>query len=595
MAATPTGDWHLDELGDGTYPYHLDDTTVSNHQGVAHLTPSTGNSNGKVCSAMDFSDNSINDTVVLRSDSINGAKDFTISVWLKGGNSNQHALLSGAGSGSHNALLLWFSNPKRFVSYINNSTTAYNIPDITDGDWHHFVFRRDDDEGCVFVDRQYSFWTGYTGTKVCDTVRTDTIRVQSWILGQEQDSTGGAFDGGQDWEGIVDEVLIFKEALSDYDITKIYKNEDDGKNWDGSSRTCQSGAPPVPSVDDDYLDYHLDELGWNGTSGDLKEAYHNKHGTGYDAPSVEGKICQAIDLRASGTSDYAKLHEDALDGAEDFTVSMWHKGSSSDSHALLSGAYSGSDNEFLEWFNGSGPNMDGHIHGDKHRWNRNSTNIHDDNWHHIVWSMYQQKGCLYIDTSLKECVYYDVPRTLQIESLILGQDQDNVGGGFNSGQDWEGIVDEIVIFRKRLTTSEISDIYNNQNAGKNWDGTTRTCPYPSVAKTSCVINDPVNAGTNPKRIPGATIRYAVEVRNPNTTTIENSIVDDNLSAGFDYTTVTTPKVISGSCDDCTGLSGGSSGGSSVSGNNVKIDFGDVAGGTLSSPTKECGYFEVEIK
>jgi uncharacterized repeat protein (TIGR01451 family) len=151
-----------------------------------------------------------------------------------------------------------------------------------------------------------------------------------------------------------------------------------------------------------------------------------------------------------------------------------------------------------------------------------------------------------------------------------------------------------LIFRRALSDSEIQTGYNNQNSGKNWDGTDRVCPYPTITKTSCVISDPVNNTSNPKRIPGATIRYAIEVQNPNTATINTVKAEDNLSSQFDTSTITTPKVVSGSCSDCTGLSGGSTSGS-VSGNTVTIDYGDVSGGTASSPTKECGYFEVQIQ
>jgi len=173
--------------------------------------------------------------------------------------------------------------------------------------------------------------------------------------------------------------------------------------------------------------------------------------------------------------------------------------------------------------------------------------------------------------------------------------QDNVGGGFDGNQDWEGIVDELLIFRRALSDSEIQTGYNNQNAGKNWDGSSRTCPYPEVSKNSCVINDPVNGTSHPKRIPGATIRYAIEVNNPNTSDINSVTADDNLSSYFDSATITTPHVVSGSCDDCVNLSGGNSGSSSVNGYEVKVDFGDVDGGTQSNPTKECGYFDVKIK
>jgi len=339
-------------------------------------------------------------------------------------------------------------------------------------------------------------------------------------------------------------------------------------------------------------------LAFNGTNGELKEAHNSKHGTGHSVKSVKGKLCQAMDLTADGADDYATLYKDALDNAQDFTISIWHKGDSLNSRALLSGARSGEDNELLEWFNGnssSGFKMDGHINGDKHRNIRSSHTIFDGAWHNVVWTMYQQKGCIYVDGHKEECSYYDKPHSLQIDSLILGQDQDSVGGGFSGGQDWEGVVDELLIFRKALSSSEIQTLYNNQNAGKNWDGSARVCPYPKIVKKSCVINDPVNGSNKPKRIPGSTIRYAIEAQNPNTADINDVIADDNLSSHFDSSSITTPLVLSGSCGDCVSLSGGNSGSSSVNGNEVKVDFGTIDGGTESNPNKKCGYFDVKIK
>ncbi len=114
-------------------------------------------------------------------------------------------------------------------------------------------------------------------------------------------------------------------------------------------------------------------------------------------------------------------------------------------------------------------------------------------------------------------------------------------------------------------------------------------PVMHVTKTSCVISDPVNVDTNPKRIPGATIRYAIEVRNTGIGDAQNSIVDDNVSSHFDTASITIPKVLSGACPDCADIAGGSDSGT-VSGNTVKLDFG-----TVSANSSECGYFEVDIK
>jgi uncharacterized repeat protein (TIGR01451 family) len=124
-------------------------------------------------------------------------------------------------------------------------------------------------------------------------------------------------------------------------------------------------------------------------------------------------------------------------------------------------------------------------------------------------------------------------------------------------------------------------------------------PYPnmSISKTSCVINDPVNGNTNPKRIPGATIRYAMEVNNTGYRQAEDVLVDDNLSSEFDASTIRYLQIQNGVCD-CTGVSSANNNGTHGSGNGVnpvKLDYDTVARGTPRSPTTECGYFEVQIR
>lgn len=110
-----------------------------------------------------------------------------------------------------------------------------------------------------------------------------------------------------------------------------------------------------------------------------------------------------------------------------------------------------------------------------------------------------------------------------------------------------------------------------------------------IEKTSCVLSDPINGTTNPKRIPGATIRYAVQVTNT-AIAVSNVYVTDSVSNIFNAPTI--PKVANGACN--CGAGGGANSGS-VSGNDVTINFGSVAAGSIAAPTKECGYFEAVIK
>lgn len=119
----------------------------------------------------------------------------------------------------------------------------------------------------------------------------------------------------------------------------------------------------------------------------------------------------------------------------------------------------------------------------------------------------------------------------------------------------------------------------------------------SIAKTSCVINDSVNGSTNPKRIPGATVRYAIQVSNSAEGSAENVIVDDTLNSNFDYTTIRNLQIQNGACN-CLGVTSANNNPPPGTGNGVhpiKLNFGTVAGGTVGNPTQECGYFEVDIK
>jgi uncharacterized repeat protein (TIGR01451 family) len=113
-------------------------------------------------------------------------------------------------------------------------------------------------------------------------------------------------------------------------------------------------------------------------------------------------------------------------------------------------------------------------------------------------------------------------------------------------------------------------------------------PDLTASKTSCVINDPVNNTTNPKRIPGATIRYAIEVSNNGNTDASSVSTTDALSSDLTYSKA---YIREGSCN-CGSPSGTDNEGdasTSQSGQNVTLNFG-----TVEANSKECAYIEATI-
>lgn len=119
----------------------------------------------------------------------------------------------------------------------------------------------------------------------------------------------------------------------------------------------------------------------------------------------------------------------------------------------------------------------------------------------------------------------------------------------------------------------------------------------AMSKSSCTISDLINGANNPKRIPGATIRYAIEITNTGGLDAEDVIVSDTLSADFDTTSIQNLQIQNGNCD-CLGVSSASNNGVNGTANGVtpiKLDFGTILSGSTTTPTVECGYFEVDLQ
>ena len=117
---------------------------------------------------------------------------------------------------------------------------------------------------------------------------------------------------------------------------------------------------------------------------------------------------------------------------------------------------------------------------------------------------------------------------------------------------------------------------------------------PLITKTSIVTSDPVNGTTNPKRIPGATIRYCFTVDNislEDATSVE--LTEDFTTTNKDKLTyVNSGKVIqnvSTSCD-CAAISDTSG---SFSSPTVTISIGTLNGADTST-SRGCAYIEATI-
>lgn len=414
---------------------------------------------GKVCNAIDLSTTGTSNYAVLDKDILTGKTDFTISLWSQTSKTSNQSILSGAGNNSSNELIMWFTNHTSFRPFLKGSQNGViTTPSIADDNWQHIVWRREGSQNCLFIDKEL---------QGCVSLTTLPLNIQSLILGQEQDSVGGGFSSSQAFDGLLDELLVFDSAISPDDIAIIYDNQNAGLGYDGSTRDCPIAAFPSP-----VLDLHFDELNWDADDSIIDISGNDYHANAVNVSPTEGFICNAADLTATGINDYITLDSEAMNNLSNFSISLWYQTPKTGPQSIISGSSISSFNELIFWFTNS-TLFSPHIKGG----NRSivTENVSDGVWHHLVWTRSGSRNLFYRDGVLQTGTAILSTGALNITSLILGQEQDSLGGTFDASQAVEGLVDELLIFDKAMTAAQVNTVFDNESAGLNYDGTERSC------------------------------------------------------------------------------------------------------------------------
>jgi len=128
-------------------------------------------------------------------------------------------------------------------------------------------------------------------------------------------------------------------------------------------------------------------------------------------------------------------------------------------------------------------------------------------------------------------------------------------------------------------------------------------PVLTLNKTSCVYSDPVNGTTHPKRIPGATILYMLDLENTGSDDASGITLKDTLQSDLDGATVKSGKdqtadkvTVDTNVDSCSCSNGSLSGSGSDSDDKdsdaQKIEVQDIA---VAQSKHTCVSFTVDIK
>ena len=186
-----------------------------------------------------------------------------------------------------------------------------------------------------------------------------------------------------------------------------------------------------------------------------------------------------------GDGDYIEIvNSSSLNISKDLTISVWAKmlGQSSDSdwpRVVSKGQTTTLDGGYSLFVTDPDRSMSGCtlLAEDEVRYGSTMDNgVENDNlWHHYV--------CVYNSTNL---IFYvdgvEVNKTYVNSTIKTVTDSLNIGSGRNGERDFNGSIDEVMIFNNSLTSSQITDIYNNQSL--RFEETGIQIFYPQVVDSS---------------------------------------------------------------------------------------------------------------
>ena len=278
-------------------------------------------------------------------------------------------------------------------------------------------------------------------------------------------SIGGETDNEESnnrFKGYIDEVKVWSRELKEKEIEKIYNNEREKKNWDGTNRFCKECIP--------IAEYRMDECIWDGIVGEVIDSSLDgidNSGTinGDVSITEEGKICNS-GLFNKGAIDIDNLNVFTTSG-DKTTVSFWMY-------------WDGTDNVMpFGWYN-----YGLWIRKTRFGFTTRNSDLYgitayglSNGWHHIV-AIFTNgdytKNKLYIDgveQTLRRIFGYQYPARAYVSSSA------RIGGlrGENSRYKFKGKLDEVKIWNRELSREEIEMIYNNEKNFINYDGSNREC------------------------------------------------------------------------------------------------------------------------
>ncbi len=435
--------WPMDEGTGTTIADESGNSSDATMQGAAVWAE------GRVDMGIDLTDSSTGDYIIKTSPASFPTTAISTSFWVRTTDSGD-ALTSYA-TGTYHDGNMWLIIDSSNVSLYRGEHSIPSGKAINDGEWHHVVVTwRNTDGMCqLYVDGR-RIWQ----YAMPNSIGTSIASGGTLIVGQEQDSVGGGFEASQSFEGDMDEYRIYDRVLSASEVQDLY--------------AADLGT---------HLMVHYPADEGSGTSvGDSSGNDNDAVLQGSVAWST-GKFATALDFTATGIADYAIKNPVEVFPATAITTTFWIKTTDS-GNGILSYA-TGTYHSGNEWLIMNSDNL--RIYRGEYSMAAGES-VNDGSWHHvgITWQSSDGNTQIYIDGDLEaEGTLAQGTMIPSHGSLVLGQEQDSVGGDFELSQAFEGELEDVRIYSYVLSREQIQDTMAIGGSGPanyvygmwNWDQT----------------------------------------------------------------------------------------------------------------------------
>ena len=181
--------------------------------------------------------------------------------------------------------------------------------------------------------------------------------------------------------------------------------------------------------------------------------------SGNDGALVGGATASGELLLGDNATDLLMLPGSVMDGLGDFTFGAWLRIDAlrDENHEVISGANAAEDNALSFWYREMTDEWVVGVNNSSSVLATDAT-IEDQQWHHVTLTRSGSTARLYFGgTPLGDPVTVDAA-ALDIEpgGLVFGQDQDEVGGGYEADEAWAGAMDNLRIYDRALSVEEVA-------------------------------------------------------------------------------------------------------------------------------------------